>query len=190
VNNLSTLAAMLPLSIKFLIAAFPFTVLSSSIDSLSASKFFFNKSNILSHFPHTQTVTLPSEKLDRQLIIADANSDRAAILSVLELQFKALNESNVEAYMATIDPSSPAFEPTKNVVAPAFARGGLKYVMNQFEVVSISGNTALVRVDQTTTKIQDFPFRNNRMVFLHKFTKSNGSWKMFSTEVEKVEFLN
>jgi hypothetical protein len=62
--------------------------------------------------------------------------------------------------------------------------------MNQFDVASISSNTAIARVDQTTTKIRRPQFRNNRMVLIHTFKKSSEKWKNFSTEVEKVEYLN
>lgn len=92
--------------------------------------------------------------------------------------------------MATIDPKSPGFELTKNAIAQSFSIYDLNYVMNKFDVATISGNTAIVTVDQTTTKIRGPQFRNNRMVLKHLFNKYNGKWKMFSSEIQKVEYLN
>ncbi len=62
--------------------------------------------------------------------------------------------------------------------------------MNNFDVATISGNTAIVKVDQTTTKVRGPQFRNNKIVLMHKFNKSQGEWKMFSSEIQKVEYLN
>jgi hypothetical protein len=40
--------------------------------------------------------------------------------------------------MATIYPNSPAFQPTKNLMAQAFANTDLKYVMDEFDVINVS----------------------------------------------------
>jgi hypothetical protein len=187
--NLLKLAAMLPLNIKVLITTFPVTVLSLLLSSYAASTNHSQEPKNLLHFSSFQTNTSPREQ-KQNLVVADVNIEKAAIKSVLILQFKALNEENIEAYMATIDPSSPGFELTRNVTAKVFYSIDLKYVMNKFNVVSISNNTAIVRVDQTTTKIRGPQFRNNRLLLLHNFKKSNEKWKMFSSEVEKIEYLN
>ncbi|MEG3849797.1 hypothetical protein QT971_20870 [Microcoleus sp. herbarium19] len=165
------------------------TILSLPIGSYAASINLYQEPKSLLNFTRFQTTTSPKEE-KQNLFIADVNSDKEAIKSVLILQFKALNEENIEAYMATIDSNSPVFKPTRELTAQVFSNSDLKYVMNEFDVVNISSNTAKVRVVQTTTKIRAPQFRNNRMVLIHNFKKLNGTWKMFSTEVEKVEFLN
>lgn len=180
---------MLPLNIKLLIATFPLTILSLPIGSYAANINPYQEPKSLFNFTRLQTTTSPKEQKPN-LVIADVNSDKEAIKSVLILQFKALNEENLEAYMATIDPNAPAFKLTRDMTIKVFLNSDLKYVMNEYDVVNISSNTAKIRVVQTTTKIRAAQFRNNRMVLIHNFTKSNGIWKMFSTDVEKIEFLN
>jgi len=122
-------------------------------------------------------------------IIADNSSEQAAIKLLIEQQFKALNERNPEAYMATLDPNSPGFQLTKTAISEVFKRP-LKYEPTKIEILGISGNEAKVRIAQTTTKIEEIPFRDNRMVILHTLRKSNGAWKFFSSEPENVQYLN
>jgi hypothetical protein len=180
---------MLPLNIKVSIATFPLTILSLLPSSYAANINPTQEPKSLLQSIGLQTTTSPQEQ-KQNLVIADVNSEKEAIKSVLILQFKALNEENVEDYMATIDPNSPAFQPTKDLIPQAFANTDLKYVMDEFDVINISDNTAEVRVVQTTTKIRAPQFRDNRMIFIHSFKKSNGTWKMFSSDVQKIEFLN
>jgi hypothetical protein len=169
--------------------AFPFAALSLFLSSYASSTNLSPVPKNQFQFTDSQTNTLP-RKQKTNLFVADVNSEKAAIKSVVTLNMKALNEENIEAYMATIDPKSPAFELTKNAIAQSFSIYDLKYVMNNFDVATISGNTAIVKVDQTTTKVRGPQFRNNRMVLMHQFNKSNGQWKMFSSEIQKVEYLN
>ncbi len=180
---------MLPLNIKLLKTAFPFVALSFFLSSYTASKNPDPAPENLFKFTNSQTTT-SARKQKTNLVVADVNSEKAAIESVVVLNLKALNEENIEAYMATIDPNSPGFEVTKNAIAQSFSIYDLNYVMNNFNVATITGNTAIVTVDQTTTKIRGPQFRNNRMVLMHQFNKSNGQWKMFSSQIQKVEYLN
>ena len=122
-------------------------------------------------------------------ILADNSSEQAAINLLIQQQFKALNERNPEAYMATVDPSSPGFQPTKSTISEVFKRQ-LKYEPTKIEILAISGNEAQVRIVQTTTKIEGQPFRDNRMVILHTLRKSNGEWKFFNSVTENVQYLN
>ena len=180
---------MLTLNIKMLKIAFPIGALSLLLSSYAASTNPSPAPKNLFQFTDSQTTTLP-KKQKQNLVVADVNSEKAAIKSVVTLNLKALNEENIEAYMATIDPNSPGFEVTKNAIAQSFSIYDLKYVMNNFDVATISGNTAIVTVDQTTTKIRGPQFRNNRMVLMHQFNKSQGEWKMFSSEIQTIEYLN
>ena len=180
---------MLPLNIKLLKTAFPFAALSLLLSSHSASTNPSQASKNLFYFTESETNTLPT-KQKPNLVVTDVNSEKAAIESVVVLNLKALNEENIEAYMATIDSNSPGFELTKNAIAQSFAIYDLNYVMNKFDVATITDNTAIVKVEQTTTKIKGPQFRNNRMELMHQFNKSNGQWKMFSSQIQKVEYLN
>lgn len=180
---------MLTLNIKLLKIAFPFAALSLLLSSYTASTNPSQPPYDLLNFNSIETNTSPI-KPKQNLLVADINSEKISIKSIVLLQIKALNEENIEAYMSTIDPRSPGFEVTKNIQLQAFSQYDLKYVMNQFDVISLSSNTAVIRVDQTTTKIRGPQFRNNRLVSIHNLKKSNGQWKMFSSQIQKVEYLN
>ena len=180
---------MLPLNIKVLKTTFPFAVLSLLLSSYAASTNRSQAAKKFLNFTSIETTTSPI-KQKQNLVVADVDSEKAAIQSVVILNLKALNEEDIEAYMATIDPSSPGFEITRSALLQSFSIYDLKYVMNKFDFVSISSNTAVVMVDQTTTKIRGPQFKNNRVVLIHNFNKSNEKWKMFSTEIKKIEYLN
>ena len=179
---------MLPLNIKLLKITFSFGALSLLISSY-ASINVSPATKKLFQFTEYHTTSSP-RKQKPNLVVADVNSEKAAIQSVVTLNLKALNEENIEAYMATIDPNSPGFEVTKNAIVQSFSIYDLNYVMNKFDMTTISDNTAIVTVDQTTTRIRGPQFRNNRMVLMHQFNKSNGEWKMFGSKVQKVEYLD
>lgn len=158
--------------------------LSTVILGLFLSSYTSNLDSKLSNNQLTAPITTTSTE-----IIADNTSEQAAIKLLIDRQFKALNERNPEAYMATVDPSSPGFEATKITISEVFKRL-LKYEPTKIEIVGISGNEAKVRIEQTTTKIEGAPFRDNKMIILHTFRKSNGEWKFFSSEPENVQYLN
>ncbi len=178
---------MLPLNIKMLKITFPFGALSLLLSSYASTNPSPATKNL---FQLAEYQTTSSPRKQKPLVVADANSEKAAIQSVLTLNLKALNEENIEAYMATIDPNSPGFELTKNAIAQSFSIYDLNYVMNKFDVTTISDNTAIVTAEQTTTKIRGGQFRNNRMVLIHQLNKSKGEWKMFSSKIQKIEYLD
>jgi hypothetical protein len=131
--------------------------------------------------------------LHRQILtISQANNKKeiAAIRAVFDANLQALRQKNLAAAMATIDETSPFFEQTRKVTQFMFENYDLKYEINQFEVLNISGNQATVRITQTTKKIQGPTFRDNILVSKNLVKKSRGKWKIFSTEIESIKYLN
>jgi len=124
--------------------------------------------------------------------ISQANNkkDIAAIRAVFDANIKALTEENLEAAMDTIDETSPFFETTRKLTELMFKNYDLKYEINQFEVLNISENQATVRISQTTKKIHGPAFRDNILLSKNVVKKSRGKWKIFSTEIESIKYLN
>jgi ketosteroid isomerase-like protein len=122
--------------------------------------------------------------------VSQANNEIEAIKAAVSENVRALQRKDLEAYLATIDPGSPVFETTKALTQALFNNYDLKYELNSLEVISTAGNEAKVRVIQTTRKITGPEFRDNRVVAIHTLRKSNGRWKLFRTDVEKIEYLN
>jgi hypothetical protein len=179
--NLSVIFTMSLLNVQVLSKALPTVIL-----GLLLSSYTTNIDSKLSNNQLTAPVLITSTE-----IVADNSSEQAAIQLLIDRQFKALNERNTEAYMATVDPNSPGFQPTKNTISEVFTRI-LKYEPTKIEILEISGNEAKVRIEQTTTKIggPPSPFRDNKMIILHTLRKSNGEWKFFSSVPENVQYLN
>ncbi len=175
------------LNVQFLNKALPTVILGLFLSSYTTNIDSGKKPNIDSKLSNNQ-LTAPILITSTE-IIADNSSEQAAIKLLIDRQFKALNERNTEGYMATVDPNSPGFQPTKSTISEVFKRQ-LKYEPTKIEILGISGNEAKVRIEQTTTKIEDPPFRDNKMIILHTLRKSNGEWKFFSSEPENVQYLN
>ncbi|WP_017717977.1 hypothetical protein [Kamptonema formosum] len=122
--------------------------------------------------------------------LSQANNQIEAIKAAVYENLRALQREDLEGYLATIDPGSPVFEVTKALTQNLFNDYDLKYELNSLEVINIAGSEAKVRVTQTTIKIAGPDFRNNRAAVIHTLRKTNGRWKLFRTDVEKIESLN
>ena len=112
------------------------------------------------------------------------------VLAVLRAQTDALNRKDSAAYLATIDSDSPAYGPTKEAIEKLFQLYDLRYTLKDARVESISGDEAHVHFDQTTEKISGPEFRNNHLEGTHVFKKHDGAWKIVSTQVAKLEYLD
>ena len=112
------------------------------------------------------------------------------VLAVLRTQTDALNHKDSAAYLATIDPDSPVYGSTKEAIEKLFELYDLRYTLKDARVESISGDEARVHFDQTTEKVSGPEFRNNHMEGTHVFKKHGGAWKIDSTQVSKLEYLD
>ena len=122
----------------------------------------------------------------------DASQDPAAgeVLAVLRAQTDALNRKDATAYLATIDPGSPAYEKTKGAIEQMFQVYDLRYTLKDARVESVNGDEAHVHFDQTTEKISGPEFRDNHLEGTHVLKKRDGAWKVVSTGATKIEYLN
>lgn len=122
--------------------------------------------------------------------VSQANNPIEAIKAAVYENLRALQREDLEAYLATIDPGSPVFEVTKVLTEELFKTYDFKYDLNSLQVINTAGNEAKVRATQTTRKIAGPDYRDNRAVVIHTLRKTNGRWKLFRTDVEKIENLN
>jgi len=121
--------------------------------------------------------------------IADRDREIEAAKSVFRANVKALNEENLDAYMATLDSGSSGFEQTRALIQNLFETYDLRYEIDAIEVVEASTETIKLRVTQSTKKISGPAFNNNQLVAIHTLRKRNGEWKISETEVKDVEAL-
>ncbi|MEA5551252.1 hypothetical protein VB713_09735 [Anabaena cylindrica UHCC 0172] len=122
--------------------------------------------------------------------VTQQDNNAAEIRAVFDDNFRGLNTEDVDLSMSAIDESSPDYEQTRQLTQKLFHTYDLKYEINKFEIIEISDNKAIVRITQTTKKSKGPAFRDNVLVAKNILRKSNGRWKIVSTEVESINYLN
>jgi len=122
--------------------------------------------------------------------LSQSSNEIEAIKAAVYENLRAMQREDLEAYLATLDPGSPAFEDTKALTQDLFDTYDLKIELNSVQVINTSGNEAKVRVTETTRKIAGPDFKDNITTGIHTLRKSNGRWKLYISDVEKIEYLN
>ncbi len=115
-----------------------------------------------------------------------------AIIAVINDNINALENRDVEAYMATIFQESlfdEVYWETEATIQDLFAKHELHYEIDEVEFLSIDSEEVVVRVTQTTTLVSGEVFNDNTTVNIHTFRKQDGAWKFYITEVEDVYYL-
>lgn len=101
-----------------------------------------------------------------------------------------LTKEDFDASMSTVHPASPTYEATANMIKQIFERYDLEYKIENIKVLEQSDDEAKVEFTQVTKKIKGPDFKDNRITGIHTLKKDGGSWKVYSTEMVKVDFLN
>ena len=110
--------------------------------------------------------------------------------SVVEANAKYMNEEEFDEAMNTIDKDSPAYSATESMLQQLFNRYDLNYKIESMKVISETDTDAKIEFVQVTTKINGPEFKNNRATGIHTLKKEGDSWKIYSTEMKDVKFLN
>lgn len=123
-------------------------------------------------------------------VCAKTTSDQAAILAVIQANLKAMENEDVEATMATIDPSSTAYAMTQEMIKVIFDQYDLKYEISGLKVLKTTDQEAEVAFTQVTRKVSGPDFRNNKIQGIHTLRKVNGAWKIFASRIVKTTYLD
>ncbi len=109
--------------------------------------------------------------------------------SVIYANAKYMTQENLSGVMNTIHSLSPAIKATENLVLELFKVYDLEYKIESVVIIEEMEDEAQVRFVQRTTKINGPEFRNNRLTGIHQLKKEKGSWKIFNTISEKIDYL-
>jgi len=110
--------------------------------------------------------------------------------SVIKANAAYMNEENLEAAMNTIHPKSPSYPATESMMKQIFERYDLNYKIESIKVLEQNDQEAKVEFTQITTKLKGPDFKNNKTTGIHTMRKDGNSWKVYSTEMVKVDFLD
>lgn len=110
--------------------------------------------------------------------------------AVINAQIKALNKRDAAGAMAVMHPEAPGLAEIRESTSQITAVADLLYVVQNMTLESATDTEAKVRFTQLTQKISGPDFRNNRVIGIHTLRKYQGAWKLYSTEIVKIEFLD
>jgi ketosteroid isomerase-like protein len=112
------------------------------------------------------------------------------ITSVIYKNLNAMENKDIQSYMATIHEQSVIYAPTKQAVQQVFDTYDLKCELKDVKVIEKSDQEAKVKFVQITKKINGPAFRNNKLTGIHILKKSDGKWKIYNSETKNIEHLD
>jgi hypothetical protein len=110
--------------------------------------------------------------------------------SLIKANAEYMNEEDLEGVMTTVHPKSPNYAATEAMAKQIFDRYDLNYKIENIKVLEENDKEAKVEFTQVTTKIKGKDFKNNKATGIHTLKKDGDSWKVYSTEMVNVEFLD
>jgi hypothetical protein len=125
------------------------------------------------------------------LVFACSNSEEYLTPeSVIEANAKYMTEENFDKVMDTIDKDSPAYASSESMVKKLFDLYDLNYKIISMKVINKSNDEAQVEFVQETTKIKGPAFKNNRVDGVHILKRDDNSWKIYSTKITNIQYLD
>lgn len=109
--------------------------------------------------------------------------------SLVNANAEFMNQENFDGVMSTIHPQSPSYEMTEKLVKKIFEVYDLNYKIEKLKVLEQNDKGAKIEFIQITTKLKGPDFKNNKTTGVHTLKMDGDSWKIFSTEVQDLEFL-
>jgi hypothetical protein len=117
-------------------------------------------------------------------------ADKTAAVETVRANLEAMKTRNADALSETVHPSSPNFEETKSAAQRQAERYTLLYDLKSAEFDSIKGGEIRVRFVQETRKVLGpDDLKDNRVTGLHTLRRDGTKWKLWGTQVQKVEEL-
>ena len=127
----------------------------------------------------------PKVEQPQQTIKKQENIDpkiAAEIIGVIKENIAATETKDKDRVLKTIHKDCPQLSSTIQGMDYVFANFDLKFVIEQIEVVEVTGEDAKVYYMQTTRAVRGTGFPPTRATGIHHMKKENGKWKIFETE--------
>ncbi len=110
--------------------------------------------------------------------------------SLIKANVAYMNEEDLEGVMTTVHPKSPSYSATEAMAKQIFDRYDLNFKIDNIKVLEQNVKEVKVEFTQVTTKLKGTDFKNNKATGIHTLRKDGDSWKVYSTEMVNVEFLD
>jgi uncharacterized membrane protein len=112
---------------------------------------------------------------------------------LLDRQCRFLDSSDLNGYMSTIDKSSPAYATSRSAEKQTLTilkDDKLDFSVESFQLLTMGVAEATARAAIVTKKVSgSAPFVDNRITAVHTFKKSGGTWLLYGTKIENLEYL-
>lgn len=112
-------------------------------------------------------------------------------LPLLNENAKAMNEENIDLYMRALHPNSPSYAGAKQQASDLFAKYDINVTLDSVKVISATENEIIVEVVQTSKRVgggEDY--KDTKVTAAHTLTKYEGTWKIYSTVIKDINYLN
>lgn len=120
----------------------------------------------------------------------DKSQDEQAIKDVIHKYIEAGNNEDVAEYMSTMDKDNRIYDRLEDMMNKIFSTYDLHYQVKDIKITELKEDEAKVQFVQITKKIKGPTFRDSRMEGVHTLHKTNGEWKIYDTQITKVDYLN
>ncbi len=120
-----------------------------------------------------------------------SDEEAAKVLQMVEYNLSTAESEHLDGYMWSIHEDAPSRGSTEDAMNLAMSGFDLTYEIIDWEVLSIEGDTARVRVVQITrTKGPNSDFRDNKLEAIHTLKISeDGNWKIYSSSMGEIDYL-
>lgn len=120
--------------------------------------------------------------------LSNADSLSVQLKQTVTENLSATEAEDIDAIMVTMHSKSPSRAATKAQLPALFERFDLKYKLVKYEYISVSGEYAIARVQQQTTKAKGPAFRNNTVDSFMIFKQDKGKWRIWAQTVLDIKF--
>lgn len=121
---------------------------------------------------------------------ATAPDASQAVLAVLRENLTAYNGEDIDRYMRTIHPGSPAYAQTQATLEDMVDLFDLTATWDKAQVDEINAGEARVSFILTTRKLSGPAFRDNTIAGMITLKLDDGQWKIYDQSVDDIQYLN
>jgi len=116
--------------------------------------------------------------------------EEQAIKDVIYKNIEAGNSEDVAEYISTMDKNNRNYDRLEDMMNTIFSTYDLNYQIKDLKIIELKEDEAKVSFVQITKKIQGPTFRDNRIEGVHTLHKTDGEWKIYDTQINKMNYLN
>ncbi len=133
-------------------------------------------------------VVVPRTTAEPATALPPNTAPPAGVMDMLVRNIEASNAEDVDAYMATIHPDSPAYAQTETTMRELVSMWDLAYTFGEIGLMSETEDEARISGVLTTRKLAGPAFADNRIDMIMVFRRHQGEWRIFGQEIVKITY--